>query len=170
LSSQLCYYTPLAHVGGAIYCTRQVWICLIISHHNTVNSMPPMLPRLLPMPPRRLPMPPRRLLSSRTLGLMGKPPSRQQVFLHCLGLRHFEQPSDCTPLALVGGAIYCLSSQLCYYTPLAHVGGAIYCTRQVWICLIISHHNTVNSSNDQYSNNTVINTQKRIINTIVDHH
>jgi hypothetical protein len=29
---------------------------------------------------------------------------------------------------------------------------------------------TVNSSNDQYSNNTVINTRKRIINTIVNHH
>jgi hypothetical protein len=59
-----------------------------------------------------------------------------------------------------------------YCTQLALVGGAIYCTRQrqVWICLIIYHHNTVNSSNDQYSNNTVINTQQRFINTIVDHH
>ena len=53
----------------------------------------PMPPRRLPMPPCRLPMPPRRLLSSRTLGLMGKPPSGQQVFLDCLGLRHFEQPT-----------------------------------------------------------------------------
>jgi len=79
------------------------------------------------------------------------------------------QLCNCTPLALVGGAIYC---QLCYCTQLALVGGAIYCTRQrqVWICLIIYHHNTVNSSNDQYSNNTVINTQQRFINTIVDHH
>ena len=76
---------------------------------------------------------------------------------------------DCTPLALVGGAIYC---QLCYCTQLALVGGAIYCTRQrqVWICLIIYHHNTVNSSNDQYSNNTVINMRQQFINTIVDHH
>jgi hypothetical protein len=124
--------------------------------------------------PRHLPMPPmltRRLLSSRTLGLMGKPRPGQLVFLHCPGLRlrHFEPTLRLHPLALVCGAIYC---QLCYCTQLALIGGAIYCTRQrqVWICLIIYHHNTVNSSNDQYSNNTVINTQQQFINTIVDHH
>ena len=43
--------------------------------------------------PWRLPMLPRRLLSSRTLGLMGKPLPGQLVFLHCPGLRHFEQPT-----------------------------------------------------------------------------
>jgi hypothetical protein len=32
-------------------------------------------------------------LLSPTLGLMGKPPPGQQVFLHCPGLRHFEQPT-----------------------------------------------------------------------------
>jgi len=59
-----------------------------------------------------------------------KPPPGQQVFLHCPGLRHFDsQLCYCTPLALVGGAIHCSSSQAanCYYTPLALVGGAIYC-------------------------------------------
>ena len=85
---------------------------------------------------------------------------------------------DCTPLALDGGAIYCRCCRV-----------AVRIVRTVRICLIIFHHNTVNSSNYQYnyntvnssndkysnntveySNNTVVNTQKQIINTIIDHH
>ena len=44
-------------------------------------------------PPRRLPMLPWRLLSSHTLGLMGKPRPGQLVFLTCPGLRHLEEPT-----------------------------------------------------------------------------
>jgi hypothetical protein len=132
----------------------------------------PLLPRRRPMPPRRLPMLPWRLLSSHTSGLMGLPRPGQLVFLPCPvpGFETFRANSATAPPLLSSeGQSYC---QLCYCTQLALVSGAIYCMRQqqVWICLIIYHHNTVNSSNDQYSNNTVINMRQQFINTIVDHH